>query len=173
MRTVANLLCYALILYGSSMVGFSIAKNYAERPRQLHALQTSIEILHTEIVYAATPLAEALRNTSRNTDKAVSTFLARVAGDIQSLRPARLAWQEGLEELEAKSALLAQDIEVLRALGDIIGTSDREDQQRHLLLAARRLEALHQTAVNEAAKNERLWRYLGVLAGVVVIIIIF
>ena len=155
------------------MVGFSIARNYAERPRQLHSLLTGVQILLTEIVYAATPLSEALRNLSRSTDSTIGAFFAQVAQAIDDLQPARIAWAEGLDELQSASALLAPDIEALRALGDVIGTSDREDQQRHLLLAARRIEALHQTAVNEAAKNERLWRYLGVLAGIVFVIIIF
>ncbi|MDP3486425.1 MAG: stage III sporulation protein SpoIIIAB [Bacillota bacterium] len=173
MRIIANILCYGLIIYGSSMVGFSIARNYAERPRQLHTLLTCVQILLTEIVYAATPLSEALRNLSRSSDKIVGEFFAQVAQEIDNLKPARIAWEQGLEQLQSASALLAPDIEALRALGDVIGTSDREDQQRHLLLASRRIEALHQSAVNEAAKNERLWRYLGVLAGIVIVIIIF
>jgi len=173
MRIVADLLCYALILYGSSMVGFSIARNYAERPRQLQALQTGIQILMTEIVYAATPLSEALRNISRVSEKVIGQFFATVAQEIEGLKPARLAWEVGLEELQMASALLSPDIEALRALGDVIGTSSREDQQRHLLLASRRIEALHQPSADDAAKNERLWRYLGVLAGIVVVIIIF
>ncbi|KAF0197419.1 MAG: stage III sporulation protein AB [Bacillota bacterium] len=172
MHNIANILCYALIIYGSSMMGFTIARNYAERPRQLQALLTGVQILLTEIVYAATPLSEALQNLSRSCDT-IGAFFSRVAQEIDNLKPARIAWEEGLEQLQAASALLAPDIEALRALGDVIGTSDREDQQRHLLLASRRIEGLHQSAVNEAAKNERLWRYLGVLAGIVAVIIIF
>lgn len=173
MRIIANILCYALIIYGSSMVGFSIARNYAERPRQLQTLLTGIQILLTEIVYAATPLAAAFHNLSRGSEKTIGGFFARVAQELDNLKPARIAWQEGLDDLQFSSALLTPEIEALRALGDVIGISDREDQQRHLLLASRRIESLHQSAVNEAAKNERLWRYLGVLAGIVIVIIIF
>lgn len=173
MRIAVNMLCYALIVYSSTMVGFSIARNYAERPRQLHGLLTAIQILQTEIVYAATPLAQALSNASRATGGCVAVFLHMIAGDIGRYTSARVAWECGLDQLQASSALLAPDIDALRALGDVIGTSDREDQQRHLLLAARRIESLYQVAALEAAKNERLWRYLGVLAGVVVVIIIF
>lgn len=173
MRIIANIACYALIIYGSSMVGFSIARNYAERPRQLHSLLTGIQILLTEIVYAATPLSAALRNLGRSGDKTIGEFFNIVAKEIDDLKPARIAWEEGIDHLQFSSALLTPDIEALRALGDVIGTSDREDQQRHLLLASRRIEGLYQAAVNEATKNERLWRYLGVLAGIVIVVIIF
>lgn len=172
MRLAADVLCCALILYGSSMVGFSIARNFAERPRQLHSLQTGVQMLLTEIVYAATPLALALEHISGTMDGCVAVFFKRIAQEINSLQPARRAWEEGLIYLQHSSALLTPDIDALRALGDVIGISDREDQQRHLLLAARRLEALYQAALHEAARNERLWRYLGVLAGIVVVILI-
>jgi len=154
------------------MVGFTIARNYAERPRQLHNLQTGVQILLTEIVYAATPLPHALRSVSRTMNGCIGKFFNTVAVEIERLKPARYAWEEGIVELQLNSALLAPDIDALKSLGDVIGISDREDQQRHLLLAARRIESLHQAAVNEAAKNERLWRYMGVLVGVVIIIII-
>lgn len=172
MRIAVNIVCYGLILYASTMVGFTISRNYSERPRQLQNLLTGVQMLLTEIVYAATPLSVALVHISRVLDNPVGAFFARASQGIAEHMSAKRAWEEALDTLAHESALLTPDLDVLRYLGGVLGTSDREDQQRHLLVASRRLEGLHQTSQEEAKRNERMWKYLGVLCGIVVVIII-
>lgn len=172
MRIVVNVACYALILYASTMVGFTISRNYSERPRQLQNLLTGVQMLLTEIVYAATPLSTALWHISRALESPIANFFSKTAQGIEEHMSSKRAWDDAMDALNHQSALLAPDLDVMKYLGDVLGTSDREDQQRHLLVAARRLEGLYQTAQEEARRNETMWKYLGILCGVVVVIII-
>ncbi|MBT9157184.1 MAG: hypothetical protein DDT36_00162 [Firmicutes bacterium] len=164
--------CFGLILYASTMVGLIIAKSYRDRPRQLQSIRTGIEMLVTEIVYAATPLSVALENVSQSQAKPAAEFFALTGRGIAEFMPVRQSWAMGLAYLQTSSALLWADLEALRLLGEVLGVSNRDDQERHLLLACRRLEALYANAVEEAARNERMWQFLGILIGVVVVIVI-
>lgn len=48
-----------LIVAVSTFFGFSYAKRYSERPRQLRLLKAALQSLEAEIMYGHTPLSEA------------------------------------------------------------------------------------------------------------------
>lgn len=172
LRLLLSMACMGLVIAGSALCGFVIAKNYADRPRQLLSVRAGVEMLMTEIVYAATPLSEACIGVSKSQGKPVADFFATVGRGLADMMTVNEAWARGLEELRLSSSLLLPDLEVLRTLGEVVGVSNREDQERHLLIACQRLHALHTLAMDEASRNVRMWRYLGFLIGVVVVIII-
>ena len=60
MLVIIDLLAFGLIVYVTGAAGFAVAKGFTERPRQLADLCPGLEVLRTEIVDAATPLATAL-----------------------------------------------------------------------------------------------------------------
>ena len=102
----------------------------------------------------------------------IASFFLQVSNLLSQFYTAQEAWDVGLVSLQNQSALLAADLEVLRSLGGVLGVSNREDQQRHLMSAIRRLEAMHSLAVQDSHQSERLWRYLGVMVGIVIVIIL-
>jgi stage III sporulation protein AB len=169
---VVNWIAYSLILFSATMVGFTIARNYAERPRQIQELLSAVGLMTTEIVYGATPLTQALQSAARGIRGPVAEFFHQVSLDIENWLTAQEAWEHGLTMLSSRSALLEPELNALATLGNILGTSSREDQQRHLVTAMQRLEAVHKSAVLDSHNNERLWRYLGVMIGIVVVIIL-
>lgn len=170
MRVLIDVVAFSLIVYVSAAAGFAVARGYTERPRQLADLCLSLEVLRTEIVYAATPLATALGNLRVRAP--MGEFFAGASEGIAALKTARNAWEGALMGLREKSALLERDIAVLRHLGEVLGTSNREDQERHLLVVLRRLENLQREAEEEARRSARLWKYLGVLSGITLVIIL-
>jgi len=170
MHFIVDVLAFSLIVYTCTLAGFAVANGYAERPRQLRDLLTGLEMLRTEIVYAATPLAAAL--TSLRLRHPIGKFFLCAGEGIDALATARSAWVTALDALSRDAALLEGDLAALRYLGDVLGTSNREDQERHLLVAIRRIEALQREAEEEAKRSARLWKYLGVLSGITVVIII-
>ena len=172
MHVLLNVTVFSLILFSSTMTGFAIARNYVQRPRQLQDLVTALQLLLTEIVYSATPLPEALRSCARTVSNPIRQFLLQVSGLLDKMHTAQTAWETAMGELQQKSALLQSDLEALHSLGAVLGISNREDQQRHLALSIKRLEALHISAQSECNQNERLWKYLGVMVGVVIVIIL-
>lgn len=158
----------ALILIGSAgALGLLVARDYARRPYELRAVHSALNLLETEIVYAAAPLAEALEQVGARAEKCVSGLFLKARAELGAGAgiTAQEAWECALTQYQANSHLRPEDVVVLEGVGKVLGTSDRQDQARHLRAARERLHALIQKAEDEARRNVRLWAYLGFFGG--------
>ncbi|MFS8583393.1 MAG: hypothetical protein FWJ61_11125 [Limnochordales bacterium] len=162
----------ALILVAAGAAGFVVAGSYSQRPAILAGLQTALTMLHTEIVYGATPLPEALERVGRRTAPAVAPFFAEAAALLARRRPlpAPEAWRRALLSQRRRWCLTAADEEALLDLAPYLGRTSAADQERHLRLALARLARQQQEAEAEAAVQARLWRWLGVCVGGLLVI---
>jgi stage III sporulation protein AB len=168
-----KLVAGGLVVFACSMTGFTVARNYRERPRQLRALQSALQGLATEIAYGATPLPEAFCSLARTSQPPVADFFRSAAETLQNPgATAQDAWQRGLTQLRQESALLQSDLSVLGQLASVLGLSDRQDQERHLLLTVQQLSREETKAEEARASNERMWKYLGVLSGLLLVIVL-
>ncbi|MEW6082627.1 MAG: stage III sporulation protein AB [Bacillota bacterium] len=170
---ILRILGSLLVVAALSVLGEVGAASLRERTATLRRLQSALEILQTEISFLKTPLPEALRRVGQLTGGAVAEFFIAAGRRIQdSGLPAERGWREALEEFSASTSLTAEDSEVLRGLGKTLGISDRLDQSRHLDLARERLAALEAQAREDEARNSRIYRYLGILSGLALVLLL-
>lgn len=169
-----RLLGAMLIILASGAAGMLVAKNFAERPRILRALQSALQMLETEINYGRTTLPEACLRVAESHDATVSLFFTVFAQELTAGtgHSGQEAWRKALQTL-ADEGLQSGDLDRLQTLGAVIGQSDADDQVKHLRLVHKQLEqALHQ-AEEEREKNVRLWNYLGFCFGALVVLLLF
>jgi stage III sporulation protein AB len=163
-----------LIVGCTSYAGWQVAGRYARRPAHLRDVATALAVLQTEVEYGATPLPEALIRAAQSGGAAVGPLFADTArrmgagGGITPGEAMRAAWQEGA----AATALAPSDVGVVLSLAEVLGASGRADQVRHLALARERLAGEEARAQEERARYERLARYLGVLSGAALVLIL-
>ncbi len=162
-----------LIISGCGYAGFTIAKKYRNRPRELHYLRSALQMLETEIAYGATPLPDALELVAARCAKEVAELFSQTREALLSGEgvTAGEAWERALKKFYTHSAINAGDAAILRALGMSLGISDREDQIKHLHLAQEQLKIEIAKAEEEAAKNVKLYNYLGFLGGLSIVIV--
>ena len=173
-RLLAKLAGAALILGSTSYVGWQVGAQYAKRPQQLRDLQTALAVLQTEIEYGATPLPDALASAARAGGHAVGQLFAETARRLAvggGISPGE-ALAASLRDWMARSAIREADGEVLAALVPLLGVTGRADQVLHLELARQRLAGEEQRARDERERYERLARYLGVLSGAALVLIL-
>lgn len=162
-----------MIILASSAIGFDIARRYRDRPQHLRQLQSALQGLATEISYGATPLPEAFASLAATQREPISSLFREAAAVLaQSGSTAAEAWQAGLDALVHVSVINNRDLVVVRQLGAVLGLSDSRDQERHLLLAVQQLQGEEIRAEQERQQNERMWRYLGVLSGILLVIVL-
>ncbi|HLN65194.1 MAG TPA: stage III sporulation protein AB, partial [Symbiobacteriaceae bacterium] len=119
-------------------------------------------------------LPEALQAAARAGGSAVGPLFAETARRLVSgegMTPGdalREVWQRGA----GGTALRPDDLAVLMALAGVLGASGRADQVRHLALARERLAGEEARAQEERQRYERLARYLGVLSGAALVLIL-
>lgn len=161
-----------LIILGSSCFGFLVAQQIALRPKQLQQLKTAVEMLKTEIEYGVTPLPEAFTKIAQNSAYPIEEIFIRAQKNLEAGVIAEKAWQNGVSEVIDKTALTAEDERILLEIGYNLGNSSSLDQIRHLNLAQEQINNCYQEAIDNKQQKVKLWRYLGVLTGLLIVIII-
>ncbi|MEB3101451.1 stage III sporulation protein SpoIIIAB [Ferviditalea candida] len=165
----------ALVLFAGAMAGFYQSWRLASRPRQIRGLIHALQVLETEIVYALTPLPEALRKLGRKTAAPVSGLFGQIGDRLEQEQGITLqeVWEFTALDYWKQTAMKETEREIVRQLGRTLGISDREDQVKHLHLAIRELQREEMTAIDEQKRYEKMWKSLGILAGVLIVIMMY
>jgi stage III sporulation protein AB len=155
---------------GGRLIGFQ----YTQRARELQEFANSLHILETEIGYGQTLLPLAAARLAEISPQPHKGFFQIFQQHLQSFEgwTADQAWQKVITETAGNFCMRPEDWEVLQQYGRALGSSNDQDQVRHLKLAEKRLETLESKAREEAEKMSRLWNYVGILTSIMVVIIL-
>ena len=164
-----------VIISAGGICGMLVARGYSLRPVELRSLKSALQMLETEITYAATPLAEALGLVASRTDYRLAPFFEETPKELLSMSgcTAKEAWEKALLEFYPRSSLIDCDMAILRSLGGALGISDSSGQSKHLCLAMEQIEAELKKAEISALQHVKLWNYIGFLGGLVIVLIFY
>ncbi|MEW6308232.1 MAG: stage III sporulation protein AB [Bacillota bacterium] len=163
----------ACIIFAGARLGAIAADALSRRLRQLGALQSGLEALRTEIRFSATPLPAALARAAVAAGGEIGAMFrawGRNLGGASALSPAE-ALAAALLQRPAPLNLKDEDLAPLRDLSGYLGASDQADQERHLQTAVKHLSDRAAEAAALQLRHGKLYRYLGVLAAVAIVII--
>lgn len=163
-----------LIIVASISIGFSYAKRFGERPRQIRQIISCFTVLSSYINYAALPLSEALIKCTYGNYGWIESFFRRVACLLERepwMAP-QDAFREALSELEQHLALEQPEREILLSLSANLGVMNREEQEKCLVLALEQLRQIELQAVSLRDPNMKMYRYLGICGGLTVVILL-
>ena len=162
-----------LILLSTSLLGYIYGSSYRDRVNNLVLLENCIRILETEIIYGANPLPEALVNVYRKGNSKVSFVFKEISDQLILNKGTVLECFQSIENiLKEKLKFNDDDIEMFFTLGRTIGASNRIDQEKNFKLLLVQIETLETGAREARDKNEKLYKSLGVLLGLVIVIIL-
>lgn len=172
---MVKLIGAALILFAGTMIGFVQASRFTSRPRQIRQLIYALTRLETEIGYGFTPLPDAIGRSAAMLQEPAAGLLRGVKRrlDEESELTFRECWEQAAIEIWPNTAMRQTEQAALVRLGSALGISDREDQMKHLKLAMQQLQAEEEIAREDASRFSRMWKSLGVLTGLLVVILIF
>ncbi|MGM0471569.1 MAG: stage III sporulation protein SpoIIIAB [Bacillota bacterium] len=164
-----------LVVIASSCLGCLQANKYINRVRELKELKTAFHLLQTEIMYAATPLPQALDKVANKITEPLSHLFKSCQQNLTTQLgvTATKAWQIALESHFDKTALGANVEQILINFGQNLGASDRKHQEKNLTLVQQELELAIEQAVDLKQGNVKKWRYFGVLGGLLVVILLY
>ncbi|REK77350.1 stage III sporulation protein SpoIIIAB [Paenibacillus paeoniae] len=168
-----KLLGAVLILVAGTLIGFQQAARFAERPRQLRQLAHALQRLETEIGYGHTPLPEALNRTAAATAEPIASLFRRTAEELKSEQgwSFQECWERSVQVIWIETSMKASERGVMLRLGSTLGISDKEDQMKHLRLALLQLKSEEDAARDDQGRYEKMWKSLGALLAVLIIIL--
>ncbi|MCM3633178.1 MULTISPECIES: stage III sporulation protein SpoIIIAB [Paenibacillus] len=162
-----------LIILAGTAIGFVQAASYVNRSKQLRLLIYSLQRLETEINYGQTFLPTALIKSSEGMEQPLSKIFTETAQLLEDSKELSMqeAWQQTIENVWGHTALRQREKDVLLRMGTVLGMSDAEDQQKHLQLAQLQLKSEEEQAVMEQQRYANMWRSLGTLGAILIVIL--
>lgn len=166
----ASLIIVAAFFYGNNISSF-----YRNRVSQLEEFLLGLEMFRTEVNYGLTPLPHAFINIGAKLKEPVGNIFQDTAGEMQKSKglSARECWQNAWEKNYAALAFSPREVKLLERLGLAWGKGDKSDQLRHIALTQELWRQALREAREEMQKNDKIWRYLGLLGGATLAIFLF
>lgn len=162
------------VILSSTGIGFLISSGFRERVEDIRLLKTSIMMLETEISYSNTPLPDAFESVSRKSSGTASRIFQYAGKSLKSRTCSTVgeAFERALNSYSKSNSLSKEDLDILSSFGYSLGSSDVEGQVKSFRLVLKQLEAQEVKAEELRGKNEKMYKSLGVLAGLAVSILL-
>lgn len=166
-------LCF-IILICTTSIGIGLGGRYSKRLKSLTAMEESLRLLYSEVTVFANPISIAIENISskikgdmKHTYMIIYQELKNnTSGDLyDSFLPAK-------EWLKHRCMLLEEDIDLFLSLGKVLGKTDRANQELQFTYVLEEISLLKEAAKEEKIKYEKMYRSLGILMGLGMIIIL-
>ena len=156
----------------STYLGFAYGETFRKRQNQLKEILKALTILENEIVYGTTPLPEALGNLSCKVSEPLNKFIRAITdrltkGDVESVYEGAI---EEFEVLRNEFYLCDDDKKIIGDFFKSLGESGVYGQEKIFFLAIEGIKMNLNDADDNAKKNIKLYRYLGICLGTMIII---
>lgn len=157
------------IFLGSLKAGKLIANRYSNRVSELKEMKNGLNMFMTKIKFTYEAIPESFAEIGENVGGKIGYIFTKASQKMQSL-PAGEAWEEALETVE--TSLSKEDKDVLGKLGRMLGKTDLEGQVSEIKLVQNFLNTQITLAEEEKQKNEKLYKTLGGVIGLAVVILL-
>ena len=171
---IAKLLGAILIVFTAYCYGCSISAVYKNRVKRLEELLLSLEIFKAEINYGLSLLPEVFRSIAGRVRGPIGVLFARTEKymKLQDGFSAGDCWRKSLQDSEGELELDKDQLALLKKMGPVWGKGDKNDQLKQVALMQELIRQALQEAREERVKNEKMWRYLGLLGGCTIVILL-
>lgn len=164
-----------LVVFGvSTCIGYLLANKYTARVSEINDILLALDIFETKIKYTYDSLSTVFLYIADNLKTKIYRIFFITAEEINENKndSAGNLFKEVVENEKVFLNLKKEDIEILKELGVSLGQTDLEGQLKNIHLVRTSLENQFKIAQNEKTKNFKMYRNLGILSGLVIIIIL-
>ncbi|SHI08327.1 Stage III sporulation protein AB (spore_III_AB) [Sporobacter termitidis DSM 10068] len=162
-----------LITAGTAAFGIMGVFRLRNRVRSLSAVISALAAMKSEICDRLTPMPELLRQMSGEATYPASLLFKNASERISGLgsKPFSAIWRQAV--LNTPELLLTPGEElVLTELGMVLGRYDIGEQRSAIAYAERRMDEFLRRAEADREKNSKVHAFLGVAAGIFVVVIL-
>ena len=169
--TIIKTIILLLILGGSTSIGFLVSEKYKKRVQELKSFKNAINMLETKIKFTYEPIQEIFNEISKTIENKISNIFLKCSKNINTLC-VKDAWNKSIEEEKENLSLNKEDINIIKNLGNMLGKTDVEGQVSEIELVTSFLDTQVKKAEEERRKNEKMYRNLGTIIGLAIVIIL-
>lgn len=154
----------------STGIGILISKSYENRVIELKEFKNVLNIMKTKIKFTYEPLAEIFKQISKDNQTNVERIFGQMANQI-TYYPTKDVWENCIQD--ADISIKQEDKDILKRLGKLLGQTDVEGQISEIEVTQSFLDTQIEKAEEEKKKNQKMYKTLGIVTGLVFVIILF
>ena len=164
-----KIIIYSFIFLTCSVIGILISKKYSNRVQELKEFKSALNIFKTKIRYTYDPIPEIFLEIAKNLNSNISNVFS-IAANKMDILAAGDAWN-----LAIKFEMLNindEDRMVLKNLSKLLGKTDLEGQINQIDITENYLEEQIRKAETQREKSEKMYRTLGMIIGLTIVIVL-
>ena len=160
-----------LIFIASTYIGKLYANKYKNRVDELEKMKSSLNIFKAKIKFTCNTIPEIFEDIGKNLDEPIGKIFLD-ASKLMEQQIAKDAWDTSLNQNICRTNFNKKDIEDLKELSKMLGNTDVQGQISQIELVMQLIEGQTKQAQIEMQKNSKLYRTLGITAGLTIAIIL-
>ena len=171
--TALQIIGAALVVVSSSALGMYYSGLDAFRMQDLLAFRQALTIFASEIEFVVSPLPEAMQNVAKRIPQPVSRLFADFAARLTDVggETAYRLWVESIAAHKPVSYLDAEDWDAIESFGKTLGYLDKPMQINTIRHTQSYIDGKTETLRVSGDKNKRMYRSLGVVGGILLVVI--
>ena len=166
---IVKVIMLVLVFGTISAIGVKLANGYVVRANNLKQIKKGLKLLEAKITYTYEELPDLFIEISKKIKGNVGKLFYDV-GKRMELEFAGEAWEKCVDE--SKLNLNNEDRDLLKSLGKLLGNTDIQGQLNQIYLVNNFLDEQIKDATEARAKNEVMYKKLGVIVGLAVVIVL-
>lgn len=168
---IFKLIILFIIFIASSSIGYIIANQYKNRVDELKELKNALNMLKTKMKYTYETIPDIFEEISKKTKENISNIFKSSIYNMKMLQMnAGQAWKKSV--IDSKTSLNQEDKTVLINLEKLLGKTDLEGQVGEIEMTNDFLDSQIEKAEKEKIKNEKLYKTLGNVIGMTIVILL-
>lgn len=169
-----KLLGSIIIIISATLMGIIYSQKFSIKVNQIRDIEFLLNMLENEITFTSTPLVQAFINISNKGCNSASKLFLLMSEELKSKKcnsvydAFKLSYDSVKEELYFDN----DELQVIGSFMKSLGNTDTEGQKKNFNITIKKLESFEKKAEDLCTKNAKLYRYLGVCAGTLIVIIL-
>lgn len=160
-----------LIFILSALLGNIISKKYKDRVKELKEIKTILNTIETKIKFTQQPLTVIFQELGEETNNKTNMIFKEIYQSIQ-YESLEKAWNKAILNNREKLNLIDEDIKIIKGMGKNLGKTDVEGQIKEIETAKEFIITQIEKAEEEKIKNEKMYKTLGGIVGIGIVIIL-
>ena len=165
---VKTILLFAIFSL-STGIGILISKMYENRVKELRQFKNILNIIKTKIKFTYEPLAEIFNQISQEKSSTIEEIFENMTYKL-AFENVKYSWMDAIQE--ADISITQEDKDILKELGKVLGQTDADSQVNEIEVTESFLNMQIEKAEEARKKNQKMYKTLGVVVGLVFVIIL-
>ena len=165
---VKTILLFAIFSL-STGIGILISKMYENRVKELRQFKNILNIIKTKIKFTYEPLAEIFNQISQEKSSKIEEIFENMTYKL-AFENVKYSWMDAIQE--ADISITQEDKDILKELGKVLGQTYAYSQVNEIEVTESFLNMQIEKAEEARKKNQKMYKTLGIVVGLVFVIIL-